>query len=573
MNFNPWNVSSIDEFSYFNCPECTFHAKEKVSFQDHATRNHPLSAVLFSNEVISFLNELNQLKHLSNDQKCKELELKHRLPDDDDIKKEQPEQKISDEIKKDFALPKQIIKIISLQKEKKLERKNKPFHSLKTIPFKDRKSERAKSTSTMEKKKRNQISTKLRNVGNLTEKFEELQTSVNENDPLTEEDGLTDKFKRLKKCEFCNSKFGIQKFLDAHLKKVHKNESKQSRTTTSNESKKVSIMEKGDSTENFVEVQPSVIEIDPLIAEMECDLDITKTKNIKKPQDNQSKELLLTNHATTVHEEKQPYGCDTCKTFFSIKSDLKDHLESVHVEEMNPSEYKILDNQYDSTAQNYASSGHEGGKTGTKFADKKYRCKICDFSTFSTQKQLKDHMALVHENLKPHPCSICDKSFLTKTKWRNHITVVHERKKLFQCSICDYKSGLKQNMKSHFNARHGGLDIEIIYLGDKNHKCYNCDFKTYYKELLYKHMREVHDGKNSVKSFHGRRKEVIMESVRKVCKEGTKTSNVPVQDISKKSVESESVHERKKEEIRKSLRTVRKEGTKTSIVSVQDFSN
>ena len=90
MNFNPWNVSSIDEFSYFNCPECTFHAKEKVSFQDHATRNHPLSAVLFSNEVISFLNELNQLKHLSNDQKCKELELKHRLPDDDSIKKEQP---------------------------------------------------------------------------------------------------------------------------------------------------------------------------------------------------------------------------------------------------------------------------------------------------------------------------------------------------------------------------------------------------------------------------------------------------------------------------------------------------
>ena len=182
-------------------------------------------------------------------------------------------------------------------------------------------------------------------------------------------------------------------------------------------------------------------------------------------------------------------------------------------------------------------------------------------------------MSLVHENKKPHPCSICDKSFSTKTKWKNHITVVHERKKLFQCSICDYKSGLKQNMKPHFNARHGGLDIEIIYLGDKNHKCYNCDFKTYYKELLYKHIREIHDGKNSVKSFNGRRKEVIMESVRKVCKEGTKTSNVPVQDISKKSVESESVHERKKEEIRKSLRTVRKEGTKTSIVPVQDFSN
>ena len=81
-------------------------------------------------------------------------------------------------------------------------------------------------------------------------------------------------------------------------------------------------------------------------------------------------------------------------------------------------------------------------------------------------------------------------------------------------------------------------------------------------------MREVHDGKNSVKSFHGRRKEVIMESVRKVCKEGAKTSNVPVQDISKKSVESEFVHERKKEQLRKSLRTVRKEGTASSGASI-----
>ena len=81
LNFNPWNVASVDEFSFFNCPECDFHAKEKKNFQDHATRNHPLSAVLFSKEVITFLNELNQLTHLSNDQKCKDLILKHKLPD------------------------------------------------------------------------------------------------------------------------------------------------------------------------------------------------------------------------------------------------------------------------------------------------------------------------------------------------------------------------------------------------------------------------------------------------------------------------------------------------------------
>ena len=85
MNSNPWNVGSIDEFSYLNCPECTFHSKEKTSFENHATRNHPLSAVLFgtATKVITFSskNELNQLKQLSSDQKCKDIVSKYKLPD------------------------------------------------------------------------------------------------------------------------------------------------------------------------------------------------------------------------------------------------------------------------------------------------------------------------------------------------------------------------------------------------------------------------------------------------------------------------------------------------------------
>ena len=66
MNSNPWNVASIEEFSHFNCPECDFRTKENKKFQDHATKNHPLSVVLFSKgtKVITFnsRNELNQLK-------------------------------------------------------------------------------------------------------------------------------------------------------------------------------------------------------------------------------------------------------------------------------------------------------------------------------------------------------------------------------------------------------------------------------------------------------------------------------------------------------------------------------
>lgn len=46
---NPWQVSTIQDFSYLNCPECSFKTKENCFFEDHALKNHPLCYVLFGN--------------------------------------------------------------------------------------------------------------------------------------------------------------------------------------------------------------------------------------------------------------------------------------------------------------------------------------------------------------------------------------------------------------------------------------------------------------------------------------------------------------------------------------------
>ena len=47
MTYNPWQVHSIQDFSFLNCPECSFKSKEENFFQHHAMQNHPLSFVLF----------------------------------------------------------------------------------------------------------------------------------------------------------------------------------------------------------------------------------------------------------------------------------------------------------------------------------------------------------------------------------------------------------------------------------------------------------------------------------------------------------------------------------------------
>ena len=37
---NPWNIQSIFEFQYFNCPSCVFKNHSKQEFIHHAFKNH-----------------------------------------------------------------------------------------------------------------------------------------------------------------------------------------------------------------------------------------------------------------------------------------------------------------------------------------------------------------------------------------------------------------------------------------------------------------------------------------------------------------------------------------------------
>ena len=47
MSKNPWQVESLREFCCIKCPECEYYTKEETLFENHATKNHPLSFVLF----------------------------------------------------------------------------------------------------------------------------------------------------------------------------------------------------------------------------------------------------------------------------------------------------------------------------------------------------------------------------------------------------------------------------------------------------------------------------------------------------------------------------------------------
>ena len=66
---NPWLVNSIQAFSFLNCPECSFKAKDKNFFQGHALQNHPLSFEFFctrSEKPKEIVTEIEKVESLEN---------------------------------------------------------------------------------------------------------------------------------------------------------------------------------------------------------------------------------------------------------------------------------------------------------------------------------------------------------------------------------------------------------------------------------------------------------------------------------------------------------------------------
>ena len=51
MTENPWDVDSIEAFSFLKCPECIFDTKQEDNFLEHALQNHPLSSVFFGKRL------------------------------------------------------------------------------------------------------------------------------------------------------------------------------------------------------------------------------------------------------------------------------------------------------------------------------------------------------------------------------------------------------------------------------------------------------------------------------------------------------------------------------------------
>ena len=60
---NPWNIGSLYEFFYFNCPSCPFKSKSNQEFVNHACNFHPEAGPYLQNIQDNSINDIHVPYH------------------------------------------------------------------------------------------------------------------------------------------------------------------------------------------------------------------------------------------------------------------------------------------------------------------------------------------------------------------------------------------------------------------------------------------------------------------------------------------------------------------------------
>ena len=79
QDLNPWNVPTLSDFMFYNCPECVYKSKDDTDFQTHAVVNHPQAKNFFEkleeNHELILENNHNNINPAENELKIKTEDL------------------------------------------------------------------------------------------------------------------------------------------------------------------------------------------------------------------------------------------------------------------------------------------------------------------------------------------------------------------------------------------------------------------------------------------------------------------------------------------------------------------
>lgn len=226
------------------------------------------------------------------------------------------------------------------------------------------------------------------------------------------------------------------------------------------------------------------------------------------------------------HGQERNWLCNECPKNYKTKIDLLQH-QRVHDKARDPFRCPSCPMLF-RTRSNYNTHLRTHNTKGPQ------QCSLCDGKVFVN---LRSHIQMVHQKVRQHKCTICEKAFGKKSGLDRHIITVHERLKCWACDLCEKSFGekaqLMRHRKVHFKPAHQEIDVSQITddqeVFEKEKKCMRCGIckKTVNsKAALKRHKLLVHEKKKTLlcdfcPRFFGEKSNLM----RHIIKSHTKESN------------------------------------------------
>lgn len=258
-------------------------------------------------------------------------------------------------------------------------------------------------------------------------------------------------------CPHCNANFKNPRYLNQHLQRAHKIDSKSAKKQSLNSSEIKSEIKN--------EEVSKPVYLDSIQTEFPC----TDCEKVF------SKKHRLSTHMSNMHVVGE-YLCQLCGEKFSLKQQLKNHTDKVHA-------------KTDGVCQ-FCSKSFKNVSSHIKDVHMKEEC-ICPHcaKTFHNKKHLNGHISTVHSGEgQTRICPVCSKQFKNSQYLRQHVRLVHETVEdltnYITCQECGKQFANKAHLYHHTKAVHVVESCNCTICG-----------RTYKNKIaLGKHMKHAHDG-------------------------------------------------------------------------------
>ena len=209
------------------------------------------------------------------------------------------------------------------------------------------------------------------------------------------------------------------------------------------------------------------------------------------------------NTGSDREQEKEPltgakWKCSLCPKEFTYQYTLNKHYKLCHDPDKPPKPKP----RYKRLAQQCEICGKVFSRSDTLLDHKKQvhmglpkketvRISTCDKcgATYKRATHLREHMLVKHSNAKlPHPCKLCDKSFIRSRFLEIHINRDHMKVKPFKCNFCDKTFFSQFSVNKHMKSKICQTERKDKF------QCLQCGVRYQTANSLEMHMTAKHFG-------------------------------------------------------------------------------